>query len=262
MTRHGCCVTALSGSGCYGKNGQDLGYMTDHIDNSSIKEREEFLSLAEAYIDQNLYKEALRVAESWLKNYPIDADVHIIRCHALLKMGKLDRVSEVLDNLENAILQLSRIYNRVGDLCLSGGLIQEAIKFYRKFIAMNPDSPLARDLSEKINYLVSAVDETSTGCDKDTYNNINQVSSDFYTTTLAELYITQGHIDMAADVLKELLKRDPQNQLVANRLNDIRAMMNDGIGEEKPLPVSHNEGVIQELSRWLKNIDRLKGYAS
>ena len=236
--------------------------MTDHINNSTFKEREEFLSLARTYIDQSLYKEALRIAESWLKRYPIDADAHIILCHALLKTGNIDKVHEILDNVEKAVLQLSRIYTRVGDLCLSGGLIQEAIKFYGKFIALNPNSPLAKNLSEKINALVSVADGTSTGNDEIVYSNIDNAALDFYTTTLAELYITQGHADMAADVLSGILKRDPQNELVANRLKDVRALLTGGGREEKSLPVSHNEEVIQELTRWLKNIDRLKHYAS
>jgi tetratricopeptide (TPR) repeat protein len=236
--------------------------MTDHINSSIIKEREAFLSLAGAYIDQSLYKEALDMAELWLKKYPIDADAHIIRCHALLKLGNLERVHEILDNVENMVLQLSRIYNRVGDLCLSGGLMQEAIKFYRKFISLNPDSPLTRDLSEKINSLISETYKTSTGSDEVVHNNIEHVASDFYTTTLAELYISQGHADMAADVLSGILKRDPQNKLAANRLKDVMALLNGRTREEQPLPVSHNETAIRELTRWLKNIDRLKHYAS
>jgi len=236
--------------------------MTDHINNRNSKEREEFLSLAGSYIDQSLYKEALDMTESWLKNNPIDADAHIICCHALLKLGNLERVHEILDNLENMVIQLSRIYKRVGDLCLSGGLMREAIKFYRKFISLNPGSPLARDLSEKINSLISETDEPSTGSDEVVHNTVEHVAADFYTTTLAELYITQGHADMAADVLSEILKKDPQNKLVANRLQDVRALLNGGIRKEQSLPVSHDEGVIQELTRWLKNINRLKHYAS
>ena len=91
------------------------------MDDTATKEREEFLSIAEAYIDKNLYKDAAHIAESWLKRYPIDADANIIRCHALLKMGNLEKVNEVLDDLEAKVLELSRIYHQVGDLCLDAG---------------------------------------------------------------------------------------------------------------------------------------------
>ncbi len=156
---------------------------------------------------------------------------------------------------------MSRIYNRVGDLCLKGGLTREAIKFYQKFVSLNPDSPATKDVSEKINALISIVD-ASTRINEDIYDNIDHVPSDFYTTTLEELYMTQGHIDMAADVLSEILRREPENELVAARLREIRAMQNDRMKGETHLHISQNEGVIQELTRWLKNIDRLKSYAS
>lgn len=232
------------------------------MDKGALREREELLSIAEAYIEQNLYKQALHIAESWIKRYPIDADANIIRCHALLKMGDLEKVTEILKDVENTVLQLSRIYNRVGDLCMDGGLTQEAIKYYRKFITLNPESPIAKDISEKINILVSSADSSYNRSDEDHYKNIDYVASDFYTLTLSELYISQGHLDMAYDVLSEILKRDPGNQLVANRLKDVRTMIHEGKKKEESSPLRKNEEVIQELTRWLKNIDRLKSYAS
>lgn len=259
MTRHGCYVTALSGLGLLWEKSSRF-KIHEHMDNSAIRERETFLSRAEAYIDRNLYKEALHIAESWLRRFPIDADAHIIRCHALLRMGNLEKVNEILDDVEDMVLQLSRIYNRVGDLCLQGGLTREAIKFYQKFVSLNPDSPITKDVSEKISALISIVD-ASTRINENAYINTDDVASDFYTTTLEELYMTRGHIDMAADVLSEILRREPENELVAARLRDIRAMQDDRTKEETSIRISQNEKVIQELTRWLKNIDRLKSYA-
>jgi len=231
------------------------------MDKGALREREELLSIAEAYIEQNLYKQALHTAESWLMRYPIDADANIVRCHALLKMGELEKVHEILKDVENTVLQLARIYNRVGDLCMDGGLTQEAIKYYRKFITLNPESPNAKDISDKINSLVSDADGTYNGSHGATYSNVDYIASDFYTVTLSELYITQGHLDMAYDVLSEILKRDPGNQQVANRLQDVHAMIEDKKKEKHP-QLRKNDKVIQELTRWLKNIDRLRSYAS
>jgi tetratricopeptide (TPR) repeat protein len=232
------------------------------MDRGDLKEREELLSIAEAYIEQNLYKHALHIAESWLTRYPADADANIIRCHALLKMGELEKVHEILKDVENTVLQLSRIYTRVGDLCMEGGLTQEAIKYYRKFITLNPESPTAKDISEKINTLVYTADGLHNKAKADHYINIDYVASDFYTLTLSELYISQGHLDMAYDVLREILKKDPGNQEVVNRLQDVKAMINERKNKEKSSHSRTNEDVIQELTRWLKNIDRAKGYAS
>jgi tetratricopeptide (TPR) repeat protein len=220
------------------------------------KEREEFLSIAEAYINKNLYEEASHIAESWLKRYPIDADANIIRCHALLRMGNLEKVGDLLNDLEAKVLELSRIYHRVGDLCLDAGLTKEAMKFYQKFISLNPAVSSAKEVYKKVNALASAE------IDADAYNNADRVAPDFYTTTLAELYIRQGHLDMALDVLGEILKREPENRMAADRLNDVMAMKHDGIREKTSLLMEQNEVVIRELTKWLENIYRSRSHAS
>jgi tetratricopeptide (TPR) repeat protein len=234
----------------------------DYMNDTAIKEREELLSIAQAYLDKNLYKEAAHVAESWLKRYPIDADANIIRCHALLKMGHLEKVNEVLDDLETKVLELSRIYHQVGDLCLNAGLTKEAIKFYRKFIFLNPTVASAKGVYDKVNDLAAHLDEVPAGGDADTQSRSDRIATDFCTTTLAELYIRQGHFDMALNMLREILKREPENRMAADRLNDVMAMQHDGIREKTPLNMEQNDVVIRELTRWLENIDGLRSHAS
>ncbi len=232
------------------------------MDDTATKEREEFLSIAEAYIEKSLYKEASHITESWLKRYPIDADANIIRCHALLKMGNIEKVSEVLDDLEAKVLELSRIYNHVGDLCLNAGLTKEATKFYRKFIFLNPTVASAKGIYDKVNNLAAQMDESDVEGDAVTHSRSDDVVTDFCTTTLAELYIRQGHFDMAINVLREILKREPENRLVADRLSDVTAMQRDRIGEKTSLHIEQDEAVIKELSRWLENVGRLRSHAS
>ena len=67
---------------------------------------------------------------------------------------------------------------------------------------------------------------------------------------------------MAINVLREILKREPENRLVADRLNDVMAMQHDGIGEKTSLHIEQDEAVIKELTRWLENVGRLRSHAS
>jgi tetratricopeptide (TPR) repeat protein len=178
-------------------------------------------------------------------------------------MGNLEKVSEVLDDLEAKVLELSRIYHHVGDLCLNAGLTMEAIKFYRKFIFLNPSVSSAKEVCEKVNALAAHIDDSPAGMDANAYNHTDRVASDFCTTTLAELYIRQGHLDMALNVLGEILKREPENRLVADRLNDVMAIQRDGIREKRfSHIIEQDEAVIKELARWLENVVRLRSHAS
>jgi tetratricopeptide (TPR) repeat protein len=223
------------------------------MNDNDVKEKTEFLSAARAYLDKSLYREAHDLAESWLHRYPMDADASIVFCHALIKMGKLDRVEEVLEGVEDAILQLSRIYAVMGDICLEGGLTQEAIRFYRKFISVNPESVVAERISAKLRTLTSTPDEQTEVMETECDDSISHVASDFYTVTLAELYIRQGHLQMAAEVLIEILKKDSGNRFAEERFNEVKSMLNDK---------EHKEEVVKELTRWLRNIDRMSHYVS
>jgi tetratricopeptide (TPR) repeat protein len=216
-------------------------------------EKTAFLSMARTYLEQGLYKEALDLSESWLKQYPMDADTNIIYCHALVKMGKLDKLEEVLGSVENAILQLSRVYSLIGDLCLEGGLTREAIRCYQKFISINPGSSDAEKVSSKLRMLTSTPDDPSDETEGEHHDQISDVAPDFHTLTLAELYIRQGHLQMAADVLNEILKNDTGDSAAARRFNEVKHLMKDKECKEK---------VVQELSQWLKNIDRMGCHVS
>ena len=73
--------------------------------------------------------------------------------------------------------------------------------------------------------------------------------------TLAELYIRQGHLQMAKKVLEAILRKDPREERAAIRLREIEALSGEG-SAAKAAPV------IAELSRWLDNIGRLRGHAA
>jgi tetratricopeptide (TPR) repeat protein len=253
LTHYRCCVTAFSGWDISFVNSPKPFKTQDDMHDNDVKEKAEFLSKSRAYLDQSLYKEALDIAELWLKQHPMDADANIVCCHAFMRMGKIERVEEVLGNVEDTILQLSRIYSFMGDICLESGLTQEAMRFYRKFNAINPESIHAKKISDKLRSLTSTTDKPSNGMAEELYDHIGDVAPDFYTVTLAELYIRQGYIQMAADVLNEILKMDSENHRAAERLNDVKAMLKS---------MRHKEGVVQELTRWLQNMDRMRCYVS
>ena len=90
------------------------------------------------------------------------------------------------------------------------------------------------------------------------YDNIGYIAPDFHTMTLAELYIRQGHLEIAADILEKILKRDAGNQKAAEKLHDVRAMLSDRTGNGYSRG-RHSE-VIKELTRWLKNIEKIREY--
>ena len=58
------------------------------------------------------------------------------------------------------------------------------------------------------------------------------------TRTLAEIYLKQGHLQEACDILQALAEKDPFDQEVREKLKDLRERL----------------GKMQSLAKWLANI--------
>jgi predicted site-specific integrase-resolvase len=79
---------------------------------------------------------------------------------------------------------------------------------------------------------------------------------ELFTVTLAELYIKQGHLHVAAEILKEIICREPQNSQALAKLDSLKALLYPKSSASKKFVESNN--LIETLTSWLKNIDRLK----
>ena len=226
------------------------------------KEKELFLAKAQAFLDNDLYQEAEELAESRLSNQPKDIDAKVILCQAWMRTGRIHKVKAMLRDVEQVITDLSRLYLVMGDMCWKGGLTQEAIRFYRRFLTLNPDSEWAKEVWKKLNTLEGVQDQQPfQGVVEDVEEKVEeaQISSDLYTLTLAELYIRQDHYDMARKVLEAILQKEPGNQKAGSMIQEIDQLLNDRI--EKDLARERKNHLANELTRWLQNLTRMNGQA-
>lgn len=220
------------------------------------KEKEAFLAQAEVCLDQGLYQMAQDLAGDRLQRFPGDTEAMVVACHAWTKMGRLDKVMEMLRQVDAMLFELSRIYARMGDICQRSGLSREAATFYRKFLVLNPDAPANREISEKLAGLISAAgDDVLLAEDA----GAEQAVSGFGTVTMAELYLKQGHLDMAEHVLQEILANDPGNAPARSVLETVVSLIRDR--EEKMRIMKQRAVVMDELTRWLNNLRRTGNHA-
>ncbi len=218
------------------------------MDEMDLQGRKFFLAEAEAYFERNELPAVLDLAEARLKRTPGDLDARIAICRVWLLQGRVDEVREMLCEMEDILASLSRIYACMGDICIKKGMQDSAETYYRKFMFLNPGVPLSKDVTERL----SGIEELhAADAEGDA-----EIPDDFQTATLAELYIRQGHLPLAEEVLQKIIGRDPQNEKAALLLQDLRERV---LGEASPQPYA---GVIAELSRWLDNIGRLRAHAA
>jgi len=87
-------------------------------------DRVSFLSRAQTLLEKGAYESALEEVRQWLDQNPGDVDALIIQCHACMRSGRLEEATALIDDVELAVLGLSRIYASMGDICFKGGLNQ------------------------------------------------------------------------------------------------------------------------------------------
>jgi tetratricopeptide (TPR) repeat protein len=219
-----------------------------------------FLSRVDALLEQRMFDLAQELAEERLQRLPDDVDARIAMCKIWTRMGRLERVEEILLDVEARITDWSRLYAAMGDLCREPGLQKEAVRFYRRFLILNPQGAAHQGIAEKLKQLMDAgaallLPEE----DEDHYEQITDIAPDFHTMTLAELYLRQNQLEMARNVLEEIIRREPDHPEAGVRLREIDDRLAAPQSDpERPM----HEKVFLELSRWLGNIGRIGNHAT
>jgi len=215
-----------------------------------------FLSRTQTLLEQGAYDNALDEAKRWLDRNPGDVEALIVQCQACMRLGKLEEATAVVDDVEMTILGLSRIYACMGDICFKGGLNQEAVKFYRRFVSLNPGSDLSRDVLGKLRILEDDHPELIQGADAQEISE-RPATAGFQTLTIVDLYLRQGHVKAAEALLEQMLAKEPDNSAVLEKLADVQAL----VPAAKALNLRQREKVVEKLSKWLDLLQRKRLYA-
>jgi tetratricopeptide (TPR) repeat protein len=216
-------------------------------------ERADFIDESEELLRQNNLLKALNLATERLNSFPVDTDAHIVMCNALIGMGRLDDVREVLRSLGEIVSGLILVYERVGDTYREKGFHQDAAVCYEKVISLHPGAQKAREVIGKM-FLLEQEDNPVP--EIEVIHNENVPEPEFFTITLAQLYIKQGHLLDAEIILEEVIKKEPQNAQALAMLDKLKTSLNSQSSANGNFPELDN--LIKTLSSWLENIERLK----
>lgn len=214
-----------------------------------------FLSRTEELLRQNNLPEALNLAHERLRSFPSDADAHAVYCKVLINMERPDEAREVLHQVDEIISGLTLVYEQVGDVYREKGFNQEASVCYEKILSLRPGAEKAREIIEKMTLLDQYESPVSVKETED-LDNDNIPEPEFFTTTLAELYIKQGHLQDAQTILEEIIKKEPRNTQALALLDKLGETLLRHSSSNDKLP--ENDELITVLNSWLKNIERLK----
>ncbi|NPU86055.1 MAG: tetratricopeptide repeat protein [Syntrophaceae bacterium] len=209
---------------------------------------------AELLLNQGRFDEARRLADENLARLPSDIEGKIILCRALLGMNALEEAGEQLHEIDPWIQWAVRIYLDAGDAFARGGRLDEATRFYKIFLSLNPDAPRADEIAGRIGHASDPKRDWELGPDS-RYERVEDIDRQFWTVTLADLYTRQGHLDMARGVLEEILRREPDHEEARIRIAALP-------GEDVQPNAASRIRLAGELARWLRNIGRMKSHGA
>jgi tetratricopeptide (TPR) repeat protein len=222
------------------------------------RNRNLFIYEAEDLLRANKLSEAMALALERLAVFPADADAYVVLCSALIGLGRLEDAHEAMLEFGEKISEMALVYERVGDMYRKKGFYRDAADCYEKLLALHPDAQKARDIIAKMS-LLEQDDHPLQDAPMDDAFEKRIPEPEMFTVTMAELYIQQGHFPEAVKILEEILKKDPQNTEAAETLNNLRSAV---LAEtERKKPSAKNEKLLETLSLWLHNIERLKANA-
>jgi len=211
---------------------------------------------AQVFLNENRYDDAVKMAEARLAQVPGDVEATIVLCQGLLRLGKLDRLGELLKEVDDTIGRLSQVYQQLGTLCGKSGLNAESLNFFNKYntltAALSPEENW-RLPEAAVNVQVEEADVEEKG----------DISPEFYTITLADLYTQQGHYAMAKEVLEVILAKEPDDAQVSRKLAELAKLMTGD--DSRPATLSLDAGaadsksaILAELEKWLTRLSQLR----
>ncbi|MCX5827825.1 MAG: tetratricopeptide repeat protein [Deltaproteobacteria bacterium] len=201
------------------------------------------------YMGNGQYSLSLNLAKERLISIPDDIPATVIACQSCLEMGNVEDARNYLARLDTVSSELSKLFKNFADVYLQQGDEGQARIFYKKSATLSPDDV---DYAEALWPVDDGSGDDSPG-DEDSQDRSPDLSADFQTLTMADLYIRQGHHEGARDILAAILARDPNHKEARQQLDEVLALLNEKISD---LPIDKKTTVVHELSRWLKNLNR------
>jgi len=217
--------------------------------------KEEFLFQAEACLKENASM-AVNLAQDWLAIHPDDIDARLVLGSAWTRSGQREQALQVFKSVADDVMSLSIVFKYLGDLYLEKEWPDEARNAYQHFIALNTDSPISREVSEILFSLEESPEKNLADGETGT---IAEISPDFHTITLAELYITQGHLGMAKNIIEDILLKDPANLKALQKSDELKVLLEGA--SERPDPKRKQMYLLNELNRWLRNLEKMNRHA-
>ena len=189
-----------------------------------------FVPLAEAYRQIGLLDDALEVVRIGTRALPHFSQGFATMGRILGQMGRIDESMQAFAHAlsidrqsQSALVGLARLHLIRSERDQARKILQQAAEFHpddetvrNMLVALDLPRPWRKSAEPR------ALPEESVEQKQPEATAAAQPEA-IYTATLAEIYVKQGLAEKAVSVYEEILKQDPDNQAVRQRLTDLLA---------------------------------------
>jgi tetratricopeptide (TPR) repeat protein len=216
----------------------------------SIEDFEAFVGRIEFHILRGEWDAVRRTAEDRLDLIPGDGAACLALSLSMAREGRKKEALRVLENMERIEEGWGLLYRYGGDVFARQGMIREAMESYRKSSILN---------SGKVRWIErngSAAPEPDAVPERRPREEDEggKVPEEFLTPTMADLYVRQGHYELARSSLEKLLSGDPGNEALREKLRNLEVRI-----EERR---TGRERILSELNRWLSLLEERRAAAA
>ncbi len=203
----------------------------------------EFLAKSERLLAEGSLQAAADFAQARLSSFPDDMEAQIILARALMGMGEHDRALEILRVVRIRISKWDSILNSLDS---SGVPAHDDLK-------RNMEKPAPHPGRERGSNSMSSAQK---GPDQN--QDAPALFKEFYTLTMAELFLKQGHSRSAREVLQTILKNNPSDSEALKKLKEIDLALAD---KGTVLDSSKRRILLNEMERWISKLRNAKDAA-
>ncbi len=223
-----------------------------------------FVPLAEEYRRLGRFPEAEKTCREGLQRHPNYHSARVLLGRTLLELDRLDEAAEEFRRVLESEPQNLLAGRLLAGIYRSQGRWGDALETFRRLQLFYPDSAEVRTQVYQLERGPESGGSPATG----ETGGIPSPGDALATNTLAEIYMRQGLVDRAVAVYENMLRADPDNRVVRQRIAEIQGAdpglpreaqrAPEAVGDPGPLPeiVDPQRRVIQGLQNWLIGIQK------
>ncbi|EFK07778.1 tetratricopeptide repeat protein [delta proteobacterium NaphS2] len=208
--------------------------------------------------------EVIKRCIAFLRVYPKDIYLRMLLAESYLDLGLVGQSETAFREVVSGMNDLLVVHKKLAEIYEKQQRFQEAEAHAKIFLAHHPEDADMGGLHDRVNAVEKTVAGDTEGLDQEwpvPPDDDDESLVAFATSTIAELYFTQGQLDAAVATYEKVVEEHPDDTASAERLLELKDQLKTSISntpEECETVHAPEEKLLTVLERWLPRVREIK----